>query len=87
MKIGNQEFSDKCPTKCPGFKKTFSQGGLCQRCPIFNCKQIIGEDRTFFALIEPKDYRKDWALIWKQWFKGSMDCYPELPLQKHFIKS
>ena len=69
--IGGQEFPSKCPEKCLGNHELFMQGGLCHRCPIFNC---TGE----FLLLEPDDYRKDWAKAWKEWFDSGMKGLPEL---------
>jgi len=71
VKIGGIFFNEDCPEKCPGHEEHFSQGGLCHRCPIFNC---VGEVR----LLEPEEYRKGWAEAWKIWFDNGMKDFPEL---------
>jgi len=77
MIIGGQEFPEKCPENCPGKKEPFMQGGLCHRCPIFNCKSFIMEEHKV-RLVEPEEYRSDWAKAWKEWFDKGMNGYPEL---------
>jgi hypothetical protein len=71
--IGGVEFPEKCPKKCPGKEGPFYQGNLCSRCPIFNCT-------TEYKLMEPKEYRKDWASDFKKWFDSDFnnDYYPQL---------
>ena len=67
MLIANKyEIPDKCPDNCK-FKLNggFSQGSICTRCPIFNCKKFIYHYEVT-RLVEPEDYREDWA---EQWFK------------------
>jgi len=76
--IGGQTFSTECPGACPGRSESFGQGGLCARCPLFNCKPT--DDG--FRLLEPNDYRPDWAKAWKEWFNSGMQGYPELPLER-----
>jgi hypothetical protein len=85
--IGGQEFSTSCPDNCPGKDELVGQGGLCHRCPIFNCEPVevqpyeMGPEQKeacCFRLLEPDDYREDWALVWKQWFDGGMVGYPHL---------
>jgi len=78
MLIGGQEFDPKCPEECPGKKMAFSQGGLCHRCPVFNCVPAKGDT---FVLLEPEEYRKDWAKVWRQWFDDGMKGCPELTLE------
>jgi hypothetical protein len=82
MKIGGQELPDSCPLDCSGKKEAFSQGGLCARCPLFNCRSLPDEDGKPFRLTEPDNYRPDWALAWKYWFENGMKDYPQLPLQR-----
>jgi len=74
--IGETEFDTVCPSNCPGKKDPVGQGGLCYRCPIFNCAGSSFESR----LLEPEDYRPDLAKIWRKWFDTGMKGYPELPL-------
>ena len=85
MLIANEvEVPDVCPTECPFSKEPVDQGSVCMRCPIFNCRKIDVPKQYasdgMFCLIEPECYRKDWALIWKQWFDGGMIGFPELYL-------
>lgn len=81
MKVAGIEFPDGCPAKCPGMKDPFDQSGLCSRCPIFNCETVEGVDRKPFRMIEPEDYRKDWAAEWRRWFDGGMKGLPQLRLE------
>jgi hypothetical protein len=74
--IGGQEFNKKCPVNCPGKERPIDQGGICFRCPIFNCSP----DRDGFSLLEPNNYRSDWALEFKKWFDAGMKDYPTLKL-------
>jgi hypothetical protein len=76
--IGGIEFDRECPEACPGHKESMVQGGLCHRCPIFNCVSFGGGDD--FCLIEPEDYRSDWAEAWRGWFDDGMKGFPYLPL-------
>jgi len=71
--IGGQEFPTRCPENCPGRNEPFTQGGLCHRCPIFNCVSKKG-----MVLLRPEDYRPDWAKAWKEWFESGMKGYPDL---------
>ena len=75
--IGGYDFPENCPEGCPGKTEPCGQGGLCHRCPLFNC---IPDDE--FQLLRPEDYRPDWAKIWKEWFDGGMVGYPILPINK-----
>lgn len=63
MNIANNEFPDECPTRCPWKEEPFMQGGVCARCPVFNCK---GND----PLIHPADYRSDWAFEYWEFING-----------------
>ena len=81
------EIPDTCPVDCIGKSEVFSQGGLCTRCPIFNCRKVETNDEYadkdgMFCLIKPEDYREDWAKVWSEWFKGDMKEYPILHLKK-----
>jgi hypothetical protein len=65
MLISNKyEIPDKCPKNCPHKKEPFYQGNMCTRCPIFNCSK----DKNNFCLIEPENYREDWAKEWYTFF-------------------
>lgn len=78
MQIAGIEFPDDCPTDCPGHDDSFNQGGLCARCPLFNCMESTDEEGEPFRLLEPDDYRKDWAKEWKRWFNAGMTGQPAL---------
>lgn len=78
VKIGGIWFEDKCPKGCPGKTEGLLQGGLCYRCPIFNCIPAPNDD---FVLVQPKDYRDDWANEWKRWFDEGMKGRPQLRLR------
>jgi len=74
--IGGYLFDTVCPLNCPGKEGNIVQGGLCYRCPIFNCVP----DKDGFSLIEPIDYRDDWAKEWAAWFNNGYKGYPNLIL-------
>ena len=84
MLIANKyEVPDFCPLRCWGQRRPFAQGDLCTRCPIFNCRKVeveaeYADENGMFCLINPENYREDWAKIWSEWFKGSMIDFPEL---------
>ena len=86
MIIGGFEFSETCPEECPGKADSGDQGGLCYRCPVFNCEKhpVDEADKPYYGdfiqLLEPKDYRSDWAEVWYNWFKDGMKDYPVLYL-------
>ena len=63
MLVAGIEFPDKCPEKCPAKGKPLYQANLCIGCPIFNCS-----DKRGFRLVEPEDYREDYARAWREWF-------------------
>lgn len=75
MKIGENlqfEVPDKCPENCE-FKddiRNYGQSAMCIRCPILNCVPIKDEEGEEFCLIEPEDYRNDWAKEWQEFFKS-----------------
>jgi len=77
--IGGYEFDRECPKGCPGRDEYFGQGGLCHRCPIFNCLPSPGDDDGF-VLLRPDEYRSDWAKAWRKWFDGGMEGLPSLLL-------
>jgi len=72
------EIPDSCPEKCSLRSDYLYQGNICSRCPIFNCEAIENHDEIF-RLLEPEDYREDWAIEWKRFFDGEID-YPNLKL-------
>jgi hypothetical protein len=80
MLIGKNKIQipDNCPVNCPVRDEPFYQGNLCSRCPIFNCSS----DEDGFCLIEPEDYREDWAEDFKKWFDSDFKEYPRLQLQR-----
>lgn len=77
MKIGPYELPDKCPEDCPcrGDSWAISQGGMCHRCPVLNCTPVEYEGEMV-CLVDPEDYRVDWAAEWVEFFKSGK--YPEL---------
>ena len=66
MQIGDFMLPDVCPESCQYRQMPQGQGGPCQRCPVFNCSP----DDDGFRLLEPEDYRLDWAEQWHQYFNG-----------------
>jgi|WetSurSiteA1Bulk_404760.scaffolds.fasta_scaffold11409_8 hypothetical protein len=71
MKIGPYEFPDKCPENC-AFNNdpvALSQGGVCHRCPIMNCIPFDTGNGIMACLVDPSEYRSDWALEWHEFFK------------------
>jgi hypothetical protein len=80
MIVSDIEFPDKCPPECPLLKEPFYQGNLCTRCPVINCTGII-------VMIDPDDYRHDWAVEFKKWFDSGCGYkkYPKLLF--HITKS
>ncbi len=86
MLIANKyEIPDNCPINCPFSNQLFSQGNVCCSCPIFICKGIedsseYADEDGKFRLLRPEDFRKDWAQVWYEWFKGDMKVYPQLLL-------
>ena len=80
------EIPDSCPKDCLGKKEIFGQGSLCISCPIFNCSRSpasgeYADEDGMFSIMEPKEYRKDWALVFQTWFKGDMKTFPKLLLR------
>lgn len=72
MKIGDATLPDKCPDKCPGHDGYPGQGGMCARCPLFNCLPVKESDGTEFRLVEPEDFDKECAKAWQLWFDSGM---------------
>jgi len=75
--IGGYSFPTKCPENCPGKDEYSGQGGLCHRCPIFNCVPAPNDPEAF-TLLRPEEYRTDWAKVWYEWFQGNMKGLPDL---------
>lgn len=65
---------DACPKDCSLRPTSFYQGCICMRCPVLCCKK----DENGICLIEPEDFREDWAREWERFFKDG--TVPELPL-------
>lgn len=85
MKIGSElqfEVPDHCPENCPFLedKKQFSQGCTCSRCPIINCTPFDYEGQMI-CMIDPEDFRDDWAREWEDFFKTGIE--PLLELSRH----
>lgn len=81
MKIGKWDLPDECPKNCPFTDDiiNYGQNAACVRCPVFNCKKVPGpDDGEPFSLIEPEEYRHDWAKVWYEWFRDGMNGFPEL---------
>jgi hypothetical protein len=82
---GNVELPDKCPEDCP-FKDdiaNYGQNAMCGRCPIFVCTTFGSEEDEMgpMCLVEPEEYRHDWATVWQQWFADGMKGMPHLVLK------
>ena len=74
MLIANKiEVPDECPKNCQFKNEPFYQGNMCCRCPIFSCKK----DENGFCLVEPEDYREEWAKEFARFFAGEI-LYPKL---------
>lgn len=71
------EIPDRCPSKCPfrDDKHAMSLSAYCFRCPIFNC---FGDE----PMIEPDDYREDWAEEWYNFFNNEYKEYPKMKIFK-----
>ena len=85
MKIGTElqyEVPDDCPEDCKYKNNKGFQGDICCRCPIFNCKDIYDEELNehIGAMLQPNEYRDDWAKEWVEFFKTGKE--PELYLFK-----
>jgi len=66
-----------CPKDCKFADEHQHQGNLCHRCPVFNCTSEPDENGDTTLLLEPEDYREDWAEQWEGFFMGTID-YPDL---------
>jgi hypothetical protein len=73
MIIANEyEIPDNCHG-CPWKDEPSYQGNICYYCPVLICSDLD-------PLCPPEGYRKDWAKIFFEWFKGDRKEYPHLPL-------
>jgi len=73
------EVPDKCPSDCK-FNGSFSlhgQNAICGRCPVFCCAETDYGDGVCFPLVDPSDYREDWAVEWVKFFNDN-DYTPHL---------
>ena len=82
---GKYEVPDTCPADC-SLKEDmskFGQNSICGRCPVFNCSRSAPDEQfpKGFCLLEPEQYRPDWAAEWVEFFKTGK--FPELPLENH----
>jgi len=73
MKIAGLHFDDECPRECPGFKENVGQGGVCHRCPVFNCSW---NSEMEFRLVEPDDFLLSQAQAYRAWFDTGMEGIP-----------
>ena len=73
MKVAGIEFPNKCTEDCllKNDLRQFGQNSICTRCPVFSC---CGKCR----LIEPEEYRHDWAKEWKKFFDSKYEYIPML---------
>ena len=85
MQIGEFTFPDKCPDDCIFIEdfKNHGQNSVCARCPVFNCQEFEYEG-TMTSMLEPNDYRSDWAAEFYAFVvtKDKIEGLPELPLVK-----
>lgn len=73
---GKIEIPDECPSECSARGMEFYQGNLCSRCPVFCCVP----DNNGFSLIDPSDYREEWAKEFVKFFNKEVE-WPELKLK------
>lgn len=76
MIVAGIEFPDNC-TSCKLLiveRATFSQSSICTRCPVFVCRMpVTEEDKMYLPMVQPDDYREDWAIEWKKFFDGEIE--------------
>lgn len=79
MVIAGYEIPDRCPKGCPHRDSfaMYGQSAICGRCPLLVCTPDPSEG---WCLVEPDDFRPDWAKAWSEWFKGDMQGQPDLLL-------
>lgn len=65
------ELPDRCPSGCLGHRDLM---GYCFRCPIMLCTPSEG----MAPIMDGNEYRRDWALAWKEWFESGMVGIPDL---------
>jgi len=78
LKFGSElqyEYPEKCPENCSLKPESFYQGCACMRCPVLCCKD---DDDGYSPIIEPEDFRDDWAAEWETFFRIGKE--PELKL-------
>jgi hypothetical protein len=80
MHVGDHEFPDNCPPDCPFDEDLLKNGqsSICGRCPVFCCTPVRDPDGFEFCLVEPGDYRPDWAAEWAEFFRSG--AFPRLVL-------
>lgn len=68
---------DKCPDNCKYQEELarYGQNAMCHWCPVLNCAPCTEDG---FRLLEPADYRLDWAEAWVEFFRNGIE--PKLPL-------
>jgi len=76
MKVGTKlqfEVPDDCPEDCKHKGTMGFQGDACSRCPVFNCKgpgpDADEMEKMCLPVLEPNEYRDDWAEEWVEFFK------------------
>lgn len=73
---GDVNVPDKCPGTC-AYKAEAQRMGMesmCMDCPVFCCIAVPDPyheygDTGIMYMVDPKDYRHDWALEWKKFFE------------------
>jgi len=68
MQIGSKlQFNvpNQCLQNCEYKSEIFDLNAICFRCPVFTCNK----DEEGFCMIEPEDYRDDWAKEWEIYFR------------------
>lgn len=67
---GCYEVPEDCPPDCKfqGSFARFGQSAICGHCPVLCCRPTLHEDGPF-CLVEPEDFRPDWAAEWERFFR------------------
>ena len=75
---GKYEIPDSCPPDCVLRDElaNFGQSATCCRCPVLNCSlnepaPEIGYQESW-RMLEPEEFREDWAKVWCSFFKGEV---------------
>jgi hypothetical protein len=85
MKIGSKHLftvPDKCPPDCRFISAlhNFDQSAMCTHCPVFICRPVSApEGDGCFCMVDPEDFRDDWAAEWERFFKDG--TIPALPIE------